>query len=297
MRLIILLLALLPAVAHADLRVFATVPDLAAIARDLGGKHVTVTSLSLHTQDPHFVDAKPSLVLDLNRADLLLAVGLELETGWLPILQTGARNAAIQVGGRGYLDCSEFVDILDVPTRQVDRSEGDIHPGGNPHYLRDPRAAGPIAAGIAERMAELDPQNAAEYRRQLTAFRARLDRARAGWEERLAVARGTPILGYHKSWTYLVAWLGLVEVGFLEPLPGIPPSPSHVARMLTLSRARGVKLVLMEDFYPGDTAKLVAAKIPARLVRLPGATAFRQGETYIEHIEAVVVALEKALRP
>ena len=289
------LLAALAADARADLRVVATVPDLGAIAQEVGGKHVSVTSLSLGTQDPHFVDAKPSLVLDLNKADLLLAIGLGLEVGWLPTLQTGARNPAIQVGGHGFLDCSSLVQLLDVPTGQVDRSQGDIHPGGNPHYLYDPRVAVRVAAGIAKRMAELDPPNAAEYTRAADAFRARVDQARAGWEKRLAAARGLPVITYHRSWVYFADWLGLDQVGTLEPKPGIPPSPAHIAKLLGLGRSRNVKLVILEDYYPDDTARLVAEKIGGKMVRVPGGAA--RGQTYVDVAEARVAAVEKGLQP
>jgi zinc/manganese transport system substrate-binding protein len=282
--------------ARADLRVVATVPDLAALAKEIGGGRAQVTALALHTQDPHFVDAKPSLVLELNKADLLLGVGLELEVGWLPTLQTGARNPAIQAGGRGFLDCSQLITPRDVPLQKIERSQGDIHPGGNPHYLYDPRMAATVAAGIAARMAELDPEHAAEYEKNGAALRARLDAARAGWEQRLAGLRGVPVVTYHKSWIYFVDWLGLVDVAQLEPKPGIPPSPSHVARVLSLARQRGVKLLLIEDYYPADTARLVAEKIPAALVRIAGGTAFRDGQTYVQRMEAVVAALEKVAR-
>ena len=144
------LLATVPAAAA--VKVVATVPDLAALAKAVGGDKVTVISLALPTQDPHFVDAKPSLVIDLNNADLLVAVGLSLEIGWLPVLQTSARNAKILPGGTGYLDCSRFIQLMDVPDRPIDRSQGDIHPGGNPHYLHDPRRAASVAKGIADKL-------------------------------------------------------------------------------------------------------------------------------------------------
>jgi zinc/manganese transport system substrate-binding protein len=281
--------------ARADLRVVATVPDLAAIARDIGGSHASVTALSLHTQDPHFVDAKPSLALELNKADLLLAVGMDLEVGWLPTLLTGARNGDIQVGSRGYLDCSRFVTALDVPAASVDRSAGDVHRGGNPHYLHDPRAAAKVARGIADRMSELDPDHAEAYANNVTAFVDKLDQARKGWESRLASARGVAVIGYHKSWVYLADWLGLVEVAFLEPKPGVPPSPSHVAKVLVLARKQKVKLVLQEEYYPDDTAKLVADKVPAALLRLPAGANFKGGQGYLERIEAAVQNIEDAL--
>jgi zinc/manganese transport system substrate-binding protein len=294
-----LLLLLGPAMttARAELRVVATVPDLAALAKEIGGDRAQVTALALHTQDPHFVDAKPSLVLELNKANLLLAIGLELEAGWLPTLQTGARNGAIQIGSPGFLDCSTLVRLLEVPQQKIERSQGDIHPGGNPHYLYDPRAAAAVVAGIARRMGELDPAHAAEYEKNAAALRGRLEAARAGWEQRLAALRGAPVVTYHKSWVYFIDWVGLVEVAQLEPKPGIPPSPSHVARVLGLARQRGVKLVLIEDYYPDDTARLVASKIPAALARLPGGANFREGQTYLQRMDALVAAVEKAVAP
>ena len=281
--------------AAAAVKVVATVPDLAALAKAVGGDKVTVISLALPTQDPHFVDAKPSLVIDLNNADLLLAVGLSLEVGWLPVLQTSARNAKILPGGTGYLDCSRFIQLMDVPDRPIDRSQGDIHPGGNPHYLHDPRRAASVAKGIAEKLEEIDPANAAAYAKSLTTFLSQLDSARARWEGRLGSYRGTPILQYHRSWVYMVDWLGFVTVEFVEPKPGIPPTATHVARVLTLGKQKGVKAILQEAFYPDATSEVLAQKIPAALVILPGGTNVKAGQTYIEHIDEIVGAIEKAL--
>jgi zinc/manganese transport system substrate-binding protein len=292
-----LLIALLaPNGAHADLHVVATVPDLAAIAREIGGSRVDVTSLSLPTQDPHFVDAKPSLTLAVNKADLLLAVGLDLEVGWLPTLQVGARNARVQRGGSGYLECSAYVDLIEVPTGPVDRSMGDIHPGGNPHYLHDPRAAKACARAIADRMAALDPDSARAYRAGLERFERRLAARRAAWEKRMARFRGAPVITYHRSWVYLTDWLGLAVVETLEPKPGIAPSPSHVLKVIQLGRARKVKAVLQEAYYPSKTGALVANKLGGTLVRLPAAADFRAGQSYIDRMEALITRLEQALK-
>ncbi|MCI0569202.1 MAG: metal ABC transporter substrate-binding protein [Myxococcaceae bacterium] len=280
--------------ARADLRVAATVPDLAAIAREVGGSAVTVTALSLPTQDPHFVDARPSLALELSRANLVLAVGLELEVGWLPNLIVGSRNAAIQRGSRGYFEVARLVKLKDVPQERLDRSMGDVHPGGNPHFLFDLRNAVPVAAGIAERLRELDPQNAALYTKNLAAFTAKVEQARQQYEKRLAWLKGEPILGYHMSLTYLADWLGTPLAGYLEPKPGIPPSPSHAAAVLSQARARKVRFVVQEEFYPDTISKVVAERLPARLVILPGGTRFREGQTYLQHIEDFVKAFEKA---
>src|SRR5215470_10903351 len=223
-KLTIILIFLGAARASAATKVVATVPDLAALAKAVGGEKVSVVSLALPTQDPHFVDAKPSLVVDVNSADLLLAVGLQLEIGWLPVLQTSARNPKIQAGGLGYLDCSRFVKLMDVPDRPVDRSQGDIHPGGNPHYLHDPRAVAAVAQGIAAKLAEVDPADAATYQKNAAQFVADLAAARTRWEARLAPFRGAPILQYHRSWVYMVDWLGLDTIEYVEPKPGIPPT-------------------------------------------------------------------------
>jgi zinc/manganese transport system substrate-binding protein len=281
--------------AHAALKVVATVPDLAAIAREIGGDAITVKALSSPNQDPHFVDAKPSLALELNRAQLLLHVGLDLEIGWLPTLLVGARNGDIQPGSTGNLDCSQFVNKLDVPNQPVDRSHGDIHPGGNPHYLYDPRAAAAVAKGIAERLATLDAGNAATYRSNLAAFTKRLDAARTRWEQRLAPAKGTPFISYHKTWSYLADWLHLDTVGYLEPKPGLPPNPRHVASLLVLAQSRKVKMVLQEDHYPDATSQLVASRIPATLVKVPGATNVAVGESYLQHLDVMLEKIAKGL--
>jgi len=293
---LVLAILLVTAPAAAAVKVVATVPDLAALAKAVGGDHVTVTSLALPTQDPHFVDAKPSLVIDLNNADVLLEVGLGLEIGWLPVLQTSARNPKILPGGIGHVDCSRFVSLMDVPDRPVDRSQGDIHPGGNPHYLHDPRRAAAVAKGIAQKLEEIDPGNAAGYAKSLAAFLSQLESARARWEARVAPYRGTPILQYHRSWVYMVDWLGFVTVEYIEPKPGIPPTATHVARVLVLAKQKGVKAILQEAFYPDATSEVLAQKIPAALVILPGGTNVKAGQTYIEHIDEIVGAIEKALR-
>ena len=290
------LTAALPCAANARLNVVATVPDLAALAIEVGGKNVSVRAMALPTQDPHFVDARPNLVLELNRADLLLAVGLQLETGWLPVLVTSARNPKIQVGAAGYLECAQLVKLLEIPKQAVDRSMGDIHPGGNPHYLYDPRAGAAVARGIAAKMSELDPANAAAYQSNLAAFLKRLDAARTGWEKRLASARGTPILGYHRTLVYLADWLGLVEVEFLEPKPGIPPTPSHVARVIAVGQQRKVSLLLQESYYPEATSRIVAQRIPVPLVKVFPGTEVDRGQSYIDHIEANVAQIERAFR-
>lgn len=277
--------------AHAELRVVASVPDLAALARPIVGDRGEVVALSLGTQDPHFVDARPSLALALSRADLLLVVGLDLEVGWLPKLQVGARNAKILSGASGFLDCSTVVQRLEVPTEKVDRSMGDIHPGGNPHYLYDPRQALRVIDAIGERLAQLDPEGAAGYRARAAAERAALGARITTWQARLAPLKGTQVVGYHRSLAYLADWTGLVVIDHVEPKPGIPPNPGHVAALIAKMRQARVQVVLQEAHHPRTTTELLASKTGARLVVFPGGAA--DGQSYADRVEALVRQLEK----
>ena len=280
--------------AAAKLRIVTTTADLAAIAQQIGGGHVTVTALALHTQDPHFVDARPHLALELSRADLLLVMGLDLEIGWLPTLQTGSRNGDIQVGGRGYVDCSQFVRVLEVPTTRVDRSQGDVHPRGNPHYLYDPRQAAKVASGIAARMGQLDANHRASYQAGARAFRTKLGKWQSAWEKKLAPLRGGRLLAYHKSFVYLGDWLGFSVPIHVEPRPGIPPNPGHVARVISVARTSGVRAILQESWYPSRTSRLIASKSGAKLVTIPGAPNFKGGQSYIGFINEIVKKLAAA---
>lgn len=291
--LISLSLTLFAAGATAQLKVVATTADLASIAHEVGGERVEVTALALHTQDPHFVDARPHLALALARADLLLAVGLDLEVGWLRTLQVGSRNGKIQSGASGYLECSEFVRVLEVPKGQVDRSAGDVHPGGNPHYLYDPRQAARVAKGIAERMASLDPEHAAAYKKNAIAFIKRLGAATAAWNKKLKGARGAKVIAYHKSFPYLADWLGMTVLEHVEPKPGIPPNPHHVAHVMAVAKKAEVRVILQEAFYPSKVSEVIAERTGTQLVRIPAAPNFRGGQSYLAHMDAIVNSLGK----
>lgn len=291
----ILVLAATVSTAHAGLNVVATLPDLAAITKEIGGDKVSVVSLALPTQDPHFVDAKPNLALKLAKADLLVYAGLDLEIGWLPKLIVGSRNAVIQSGAKGNLDASTLVALLDVPSQKIDRSMGDIHPGGNPHYLFDPRRAIVVGKGIAQRMGEIDPANAAAYEAGYQAFAKTLTASITGWSARLAGLKGRPVIAYHKSFVYLEDWLGFVVVEHLEPKPGIPPNPKHVMSVIETAKAKKAVLILEESYYPAKTTELVAEKIGGSVVIIDGGADFDGGSTYAEHIEKMVQALEKGV--
>jgi len=253
----------------AVLQVVSSIPTLGSLAKEVGGNRVNVESLGKGYQDPHFIEPKPNLMLVLNRADLLLYVGLELEIGWLPPLVLGSRNPRIQPGELGNLDCSRAIPVLDVPTTKVDRSMGDIHPQGNPHYWLPPGNAKIIAREIAQRLEELDPEGRGDYEKNLAAFNARVDAKARQWESATRKLRGARIATYHKSWSYVSQWLGLEEIGYVEPKPGIPPDPQHLARLIALMKEKQSKLLLMEDFYNRSVAALVAQKAGAKLLVLP----------------------------
>jgi zinc/manganese transport system substrate-binding protein len=269
------------------------VGDLGAITRAVGGDQVEVTLLALPTQDPHFVDARPSLVVKLSRADLLISNGMDLEVGWLPALQLGARNPAVQVGGNGFLDASTLITPKEVPQQKLERSMGDIHPGGNPHYSKDPRNGALLARGIAARLAQLDPENAARYQANLEKFQSELSARVAAWEKAFAPYKGTPVVTYHRSWFYFTSWAGLTEVAYVEPKPGLQPNPTHVANVLGVIKGRKAALILQEEWYSPATSELLARNTGATLVRVPGMAA--PDKSYIETMGTVMDGVLAAL--
>jgi len=276
----------------AALHVVSSIPTLGSLAKEVGGSHVEVESLGKGYQDPHFVEPKPNLMLVLNRADLLLHVGLELEIGWLPPLVLGSRNPKIQPGELGNLDCSRAIPVLDIPTTKVDRSMRDIHPQGNPHYWLPPGNAKIIAREIAQRLEQLDPDSRADYEKNLASFNARVDAKTKDWAPMIARMKGIKVATYHKSWSYVSQWVGLEEIGYVEPKPGIPPDPQHLARLIAVMKQEGAKLLLVEDFYNKSVASLVAQKAGAKLLDLPsdvGATP--QIKDWFSLVETLLKAL------
>ena len=269
-RTLVMLCALALAAPAAALEVVTTTEGLASITRDLGGDAVHVEALSLGSQDPHFVDANPVLAVKLRRADLLVDVGLELEVGWLPPLVNQSRNPSIQPNAKGRLTVANAIHVMEAPTGPVDRSMGDLHPGGNPHFLSDPRRVDAIAVAISARLAQLDPKNAAKYEARLADFRRRLADARTRWEAKLAAVRGKPVITHHRTLTYFLDWTGLKRAGELEPKPGTPPPPSHVADLVGVVRAEGVRAILVESYYDLRPAETLAAHSGAKVVVIPG---------------------------
>jgi zinc/manganese transport system substrate-binding protein len=288
------LAVLLPLRAQAALKVVSTISTLGSIAKEIGGDRVEVEALSKGYQDPHFVEAKPSLMLRLNQADLLLHVGLELEIGWLPPLMLGSRNPKIQPGELGNLDCSSAIPLLDIPTGKVDRSMGDIHPQGNPHYWMPPGNARIIAKEIADRLGALDPDGKDDYQKRLIDFDNRVTAKEAEWAPLVAKLRGKKIATYHKSWSYVAHWLGLVEVGYVEPKPGIPPDPGHLVTLIGTMKREGASMLLMEAFYNKAIAQKVAESAGARLVLLDTDVSGRpELKTWFDVTDALVRELTK----
>ena len=223
------------------LRVVTATSDLAALASEIGGDHIDVESIARGYQDPHFVEAKPSFLLKLRKADLLIVVGLQLEIGWLPPLITQSGNPRIQVGAAGYLDASDFAEILEKPTGVVTRAMGDVHPLGNPHYWLDPENGRRIAHGIQMKLAEMRPEDAGYFAQRFEAFSQRLTTQEKAWDEAMKPFHGLKVVSYHKSWPNFAKRFDLNVVGYIEPRPGIPPSPSHTLELIGMMRRDNVK--------------------------------------------------------
>jgi len=257
------------AFAQGKLNVVTTTEDLAAIAREVGGDRITVESIARGYQDPHFVEAKPSFILKLQKADLLIVVGRELEIGWLPPLIQQSRNAKVQVGAQGYLDASQRARILDIPTGQVTRAEGDVHPQGNPHYWLDPENGKAIAKEIADKLSELRPNDRAMFDQRLTAFNGRVDDAEKRWLAAMQPYKGVKVVTYHRSFPNFAERFGLDIVGYVEPRPGIPPSPQHTLDLINDMKRQNVKLVLVEPYFDLKTPNSIGRETGAQVLVLP----------------------------
>jgi zinc/manganese transport system substrate-binding protein len=282
--------------ASAQLRVVATTPDLASVAREIGGARVNVVALAKPTEDPHYVDAKPSHIVTLNRADALIEGGAELELGWLPPLLENSRNSKISAGAPGRIVASDGIRLLEVPT-SFDRSKGDVHSLGNPHFMIDPVNVKIIARNIANHFAQIDPKNAATYNGNLTRFNTKLDAKYADWRKQLAPYRGAKIVTYHKDFVYLANRFGLNIVDELEPKPGIAPSPAHLAQVIGKMRANNAKVILVQPFQNRRTAETVARQTGATVLDLPQQPGARSNTTtYFDLMDNVVSTLAGAFQ-
>jgi zinc/manganese transport system substrate-binding protein len=258
---------LLPSSAEArKLKVITTLTDLASLTQEVGGDKVDVEALAKGYQDPHFVEPKPSFLLKLRNADLLILVGLDLEIGWLPPLITQSGNGKIQPGAPGYLDASQFAEILEIPQGNITRAEGDVHPLGNPHYWLDPNNGRRIAKGIANKLSEMDPGDQAYFQQREQDFEKRLAEADKKWLAQMAPYRGRKVVTYHRSWPNFAKHFGLDVIGYIEPRPGIPPTPSHTIELVNQMKREGVKIELIEPYFDLKTPNSIASMTNGKVV-------------------------------
>ena len=286
--------------ASAALKVVTTTADLGALAKEVGGDKVQVDAFAKGYQDPHFVEPKPSFILLANKADLLLVVGRELEIGWLPPIITSSRNSKIQAGAPGYLDASSNVKILEIPTGQITRAMGDVHPLGNPHYWLEPGNGRRIAQAIRDKFSQLSPANAGFFAQRYTDFDMRLAAAEKRWDATMAPYKGTKIVTYHRSWPNFVERFGLDVIGYVEPKPGIPPTTSHTIDLIAEMKKQGVKLIVVEPYFDSKTPLAIGKQVGGEvLVLAPSVGGSKEATDYIAlfdyDVNAVVAALKRTM--
>jgi ABC-type Zn uptake system ZnuABC Zn-binding protein ZnuA len=315
------------------LQVAVTTPDLGSLVREIGGDQVAVTVFAKGTEDPHFVEAKPSFIKTLSEADLFVEGGMEGEMGWAPVLLQNARNANVLPGGRGFLDASAVITPLDVPTGPVDRSMGDVHPTGNPHYLPDPINGLRVARLIRDKLIELRPDRQRYFEERYVSFRQRLGAALvgealakkydveklallfeagklgdflksqgeesqlSGWFGLMLPYRGAKVVADHNTWPYFARRFGISVIGFLEPKPGLPPTTKHLNELIESMRAQGVKVILANPYFDPRFAQFVAERTGAQVVSMAHQVGARPGTNdYIAMIDYDVRQLAGALR-
>jgi zinc/manganese transport system substrate-binding protein len=283
--------------AAGKLNVIATTEDLASLAREVGGDRIDVEALARGYQDPHFVEPKPSFILKLNKADLLIAVGRELEIGWLPPLINQSRNAKLQPGAAGYLDASLTVKILELPTGQITRAMGDVHPQGNPHYLLDPGNGRRVAQAIQKKLTELSAGDAAYFASRYADFDKRLAEAERRWDGQMSVYKGLKVVTYHRSWPNFADRFGLDVIGYVEPRPGIPPSPSHTLELIQEIKRQGIKILLVEPYFDLKTPNAIARDTGARvLVMAPSVGGEKEITDYVKLFDYDINMLVTAIK-
>jgi zinc/manganese transport system substrate-binding protein len=279
------------------LNVVASTADMAALAQEVGGDRISVESIAKGYQDPHFVEAKPSFLLKLRQADLLISVGLQLEIGWLPPLITQSGNPKIQMGASGYLDASQFSEILEISHGTVTRAEGDVHPMGNPHYWLDPDNGRRIARGIANKLASLAPGDGPYFQQRFQDFDKRLSMAEQKWDAEMKPYRGRKVVTYHRSFTNFAKHFGLEVIGYIEPRPGIPPTPGHTIELISLIKRENCKAVLVEPYFDLKTPQSIGRETGAKvIVYLPSVGGEKQVTSYIELFDYDIGLLTQAFR-
>jgi zinc/manganese transport system substrate-binding protein len=288
-------MAITPAAQAKKLNVVTSTTDMAALAQEVGGDRINVEAIARGYQDPHFVEAKPSFLLKLRNADLLIEVGLQLEIGWLPPLVTQSGNARIQPGANGFLDASQFAEILDKPTGTVTRAMGDVHPLGNPHYWLDPNNGRRIARGFAQKFGELDPADSSYFQQRFQDFDKRLSEAEKRWDADMAPYRGRKVVTYHTSWSNFARHFGLDIVGYIEPRPGIPPTPQHTLEIINLMKRDNVKVVMVEPYFDLKTPNSIGAATGAKvIVVLPSVGGEKQVTDYFKLFDYDIGLLKDA---
>lgn len=283
------------AAADGKLYIMTATTDLAALAQEVGGDRVEVESIARGYQDPHYVEAKPSFLLKLRHADLLIVVGLELEIGWLPPLISQSTNPKIQVGAPGYFDASRFARILEIPTGVVTRAEGDVHPQGNPHYWLDPDNGLRIAKAIQNKLSEMRPNEATYFAQRYDSFEQRLKQAEEKWISEMKPYAGRKIVTYHRSWPNFSDHFGLDVVGYVEPRPGIPPSPQHTVELIGMMKRDGVKLIVVEPYFDLKTPNAIARDTGAQVVvLLPSVGGEKEITDYFKLFDYDIAKLKQA---
>ncbi|MBN1526419.1 MAG: zinc ABC transporter substrate-binding protein [Candidatus Omnitrophica bacterium] len=284
--------------AGSKIKILTTTEDLRSIAEYIGGDRVAADSLARGYQDPHYLEAKPSFMMKAKNADLFMRVGLELEIGYEELIIDGSRNARIRVGQPGHLDVSEGVNLLEVPTTtKIDRSMGDVHPMGNPHYWLDPENVKIMARNIANRLSELSPENAGYFQENLAAFDKKMDEKMIEWRSKLAPFKGRKIAIYHRSWPYFADRFGLVAACELEPKPGIPPSPGHLKEVIDIMKRDKINVILMEVFYDEKPAEFVAGQTGAKVIVVPNSVGgTKEAKDYFSLMDTVVDKLAEGLK-
>ncbi|PYU81081.1 MAG: zinc ABC transporter substrate-binding protein [Acidobacteria bacterium] len=281
--------------ADSKIRIMTATTDLASLAQEIGGDKVDVEAVARGYQDPHFVDPKPSFLLKLSKAELLIVVGLELEIGWLPPLITQSSNPRIQVGAPGYFDASRFARIMELPTGQVTRAEGDVHPLGNPHYWLDPDNGLRIAKGIQNKISEMRPNDAAYFAERYDAFAQRLKQSDQQWQAQMKLYAGRKVVTYHRSWPNFAEHFGLNVVGYVEPRPGIPPSPQHTVELIGQMKRDAVKVIMVEPYFDLKTPNSIARDTGAVVVVLmPSVGGEKEITDYFKLFDYDIAKLKKA---
>jgi ABC-type Zn uptake system ZnuABC Zn-binding protein ZnuA len=283
--------------ARAALKVVATTQDLESIAREVGGDKIQVESLAKGYQDPHFVEPKPSFILKLHGADLLIVVGREMEIGWLPPLINQSRNARIQANGDRYLDASLTAHILEIPTGQITRAMGDVHPQGNPHYWLSPENGRRIGQAIQKKLSELSPADAGYFAQRYADFDKRLAEAEKRWNAAMAPYKGLKIVTYHRSWPNFTEQFGLNVVGYVEPKPGIPPSPSHTLELIQEMKRQQIKIIIMEPYFDAKTPNSIGRETGAKVVVLaPSVGGAKEVTDYFKLFDYDIDLVVKAIK-